>query len=359
MAPQLTSDDLPPTVGSKGSDLIFLLSQPRSGSTMLQRILGGHPDIHTQSEPWLMLHPFYALRDHGYEAEYESRLARLAVREFLDSLPGGEDDYYEGVRRMYGYLYSKALEGTHKRFFLDKDPRYHLVADDLVRTFPDATFIFLTRNPLSVLASIVRYWRTERVPHLWRHHHDLLEAPKSLLDAADSLGERALRVRYEDVVGCPEFQVQRICERIGVPFESSIISYGDTLDSKWAFGDKRSVHMHQTVVSDYTDSWKDEMKKPQSWRLAGDYLDYLGADLIERMGYSFNQLAQQLEGLRPLRISLIRTRSLGELVVHPDERSAVLRRIKKFRELARRRGVINATVVAMRSLVMRPFKARS
>ena len=42
--------------------LIFLISLPRSGSTLLQRIIGGHKDIHTTAEPWLMLHPFHALK---------------------------------------------------------------------------------------------------------------------------------------------------------------------------------------------------------------------------------------------------------------------------------------------------------
>ena len=53
-------------------NLIFLISQPRAGSTLTQRILGSHQDIHTISEPWIMLHPFYALRDKGCQMEYSA-----------------------------------------------------------------------------------------------------------------------------------------------------------------------------------------------------------------------------------------------------------------------------------------------
>jgi len=53
----------------QGSNLIFILSLPRSGSTLLQRILGGHSQVHTVAEPWLMLNPLYALRETGIEAE--------------------------------------------------------------------------------------------------------------------------------------------------------------------------------------------------------------------------------------------------------------------------------------------------
>lgn len=43
--------------GGEGENLIFLISQPRAGSTMLQKVLGSHPEIHTVSEPWVALPP--------------------------------------------------------------------------------------------------------------------------------------------------------------------------------------------------------------------------------------------------------------------------------------------------------------
>ena len=62
-----------------GEGLIFIISQPRAGSTLLQRMLSGHPDIATAAEPWLLLHPLYGLRQHGIQAEYNSQWAFKAV----------------------------------------------------------------------------------------------------------------------------------------------------------------------------------------------------------------------------------------------------------------------------------------
>ena len=45
--------------------------------------------------------------------------------------------------------------GPDTRCFVDKSPPYHLIAQQIISTFPDARFVFLWRNPLSVLASIV------------------------------------------------------------------------------------------------------------------------------------------------------------------------------------------------------------
>ena len=66
-----------------GEDLIFIISQPRSGSTLLQRILAGHPEIQTSAETWLLLHPTYAFRTSGIDTDYDSRFAAQGVEEFL------------------------------------------------------------------------------------------------------------------------------------------------------------------------------------------------------------------------------------------------------------------------------------
>lgn len=72
-----------------GNNLIFLISQPRAGSTLLKRILGGHPEIHTTAEPWIMLHPLYALKSNGLFAEFDSNLAGQGLEDFLMQIPEG------------------------------------------------------------------------------------------------------------------------------------------------------------------------------------------------------------------------------------------------------------------------------
>ena len=63
-----------------GHDLIFLISQPRSGSTLLQRMLAGHSWIQTSAETWLMLHPAYGLRHQGIQTDYRAGWAVAYVR---------------------------------------------------------------------------------------------------------------------------------------------------------------------------------------------------------------------------------------------------------------------------------------
>ena len=114
---------------------IFLISQPRSGSSLLQQILGNHPQIHTLSEPWIMLHPVYAVRERGIQTEYNATWAHDALKQFLGSIPKGKDTYFQLIHQMYDALYQHTLEGTGKTYFLDKTPRYYFIIPELMKIF--------------------------------------------------------------------------------------------------------------------------------------------------------------------------------------------------------------------------------
>ena len=133
--------------------LIFLISLPRSGSTLLQRILGGHDSVFTAGESWLMLHPLYALKHDRIQADYEPKYAEIALREIINQFPEKDEIFYKAVRRYSLTFYDQALENSGKSFFLDKTPRYYMILNDLIRVFPNAHYVFLFRNPMAVLSS--------------------------------------------------------------------------------------------------------------------------------------------------------------------------------------------------------------
>ena len=67
---------------------LFLLCLPRSGSTLVQRVLASHAEIATVSEPWLLLPLLYSIREHGIRAEYWHQTAAQAIADFIEELPG-------------------------------------------------------------------------------------------------------------------------------------------------------------------------------------------------------------------------------------------------------------------------------
>ena len=295
-----------------GSNLVFIACQPRSGSTLLQRILGTHPSIHTVSEPWVMLHPTYALQENGVQAEYDANLARTGLELFLGELPKGRRDYLEGLSRMFGYLYERVLQNTDAHFFLDKTPRYYFILPEIRRIFPEARFILLFRNPLAVLSSIFRTWVRGDLLKIARYQTDLLHAPHFLLEGKTELGDATTSIEYEDLVQDSRSEMRRICQHIGLDFEPGMIEYGRE-KNKWKFGDPEKVYEHSRPVTSSLQKWA-RTDDAQEWRLLRDYAEQLGEDTFEHLGYEYGTCLQTLEAQRPTSAELRYTFSLDWLL---------------------------------------------
>ncbi len=338
-------------IGPRGENLVFLVSQPRAGSTLFQRVLAAHPRIATASEPWVMLHPLYALREQGVEAPYNAELAAAALKTFLNETPGKADDYDEGLRRMWTYLYSRITEqaGAGRTHFVDKTPRYYLVIPELLKVFPAATVIVLMRNPLAVLCSLVSSWAEGgRLHHLHRWQQDLHDAPRLLADGGKQAGERGLVFKYEDFLADPEAIARAVCSKIGVEYDPAMIDYGRTDLPVWEFGDKKSVYKGGRPNPANADRWTADLADAQVWRLCDEYLRALGRDTIDAMGYSFDALRRTLDEHKPTR-GFAWTQSMRWLASPAQGKG---RRVKhafiRFSYLARQRGIIHAAAMALR-----------
>lgn len=276
-----------------GADLIFLISQPRSGSTLLQNVLRGHPRIDTLPEAWFMLHLLYGMRPEGLAAEYDASTAQRALTEYLSTVGGGRQLFIKSVRAAALSLYGGALQRSEKDLFLDKTPRYYLIAEELRETFPNARFVFLVRNPLAVLASMLHALRGDwtalrRIDRM----HDLITAPRNIARATMTLDERAALLRYEDFVGDVEGSLSQLFTQLDIDYVEGLGRYRAFVS---ALGDTKSVTRHTSPVTDYVDRWRTELRSPGRRALAMSYLDALGAELLERLGYSYRDLAHQLE----------------------------------------------------------------
>ena len=272
---------------------LFVLSLPRSGSTLVQRVLSAHDGIATTPEPWLALPQFYALRPLAADAEYDHRMMAGAVAQFAASLDGGLSTYLEHVRQFLLGLYEAASpEGT--RWFVDKTPRYHLVAEELARSFPDARFVLLWRSPLAVLASMTRTWDSGHwLP--WRHGIDLFTGVEELVRASDLLGDRAVRVRYEDLVSSATAW-EPVFEPLGVTPNPDVFDRIGQVRLESRFGDPAQGRYAQ--VSDASlDRWRATLGSPVRTAWARRYLDWLGAERATTMGYDLAQLRHDLAGV--------------------------------------------------------------
>lgn len=273
---------------------VFLLSLPRSGSTLLQRIISTHADVATASEPWVLLPPLGVFDPQMSRSLYGHQLLSIAVNDFTHSLGAGVDDYYASVRAFANTLYSAASHG--RGYFLDKTPRYHLIARRLVDCFPEAKFILMWRNPLAVAGSLIHSYADVWRPH--RMHVDLYTGLRELLSVARARSGALLVVRYEDVVGNPEASVASIFEHIGLPIPEAAIQQFSRTKLVGKLGDRTGIASYNQLSAEPLRKWQTTLASPVRRRWALSYLDWIGPDDLAFMGYDYSELRSQLNGLR-------------------------------------------------------------
>jgi len=268
--------------------LSFLLSLPRSGSTLLQRLIATHPEVSTASEPWLLLPLMYAMRDEGISAEYNQKQAHRGLVDFADRLPEGFHTYELAVRDLAMRLYDQAAE-PGASWFLDKTPRYYFIASDLIVLFPDAKFILLSRNPLAVAASVVtRFGGGSWVIPRWESY---LKAGISHLFTPEIISQ-CLQISYEDLVADPNRVTARVHEYLGL---ETLASPAERFGDVALLGSHGDHSPEKTVHGNNPDAWTRAFSNPIRRRWAENFISWIGQERLSRMGYDQYDLLETLE----------------------------------------------------------------
>jgi hypothetical protein len=290
-------------VSAHGVTPVFVFSQPRAGSTLLQRILAAHPQVATEAEPWLMLPPLFALRRNGVLADYGHAILSRATAEFAASLPDGLSQYYRRTAQWATSLYADASPpgATH---FLDKTPRYYHIADELPDVFEHARFLFLWRNPLATAASMFELWGGKRWSE-YAIHNDLYLAIHRLCTAFERHRDdpRVHAVRYEDLLTNPESTVRTIAAHVGVDdsderIDDMIRSFGG-VRLKGSMGDPTGRKAYQQLSREPLEKWKHSVTNAYRKRWMRRYLKWLSPGRLEVMGYDHDALSREVQGIRP------------------------------------------------------------
>lgn len=240
--------------------LLFVISPPRSGSTLLQRMLGSHTQIHTHPEPHLITPLAYL----GYyesvdKAPYDHINSAEAMRLFVSGLPGGEQDYLDACRAYADTLYGRAVEPSGKRYFMDKTPAYALVVPFLTKVYPSAKYVVLTRHPLAIFSSFANSFFDGD----WARAHEFNPLLERYVPAIGKmLRERPVplvHVEYERVVEAPEKHLERVFAYLDLDNEPEAVDYGSRFSGKKGPGDPIAVEKHSRPVTDSLHKWAAEL----------------------------------------------------------------------------------------------------
>ncbi|MFQ5425833.1 MAG: sulfotransferase [Gaiellales bacterium] len=290
---------------------VFILSVPRAGSTLIQRILGSHESIATASEPWFLIPPLYALRETGIRAEYDHVTLTKGVSSFAAHyLTGGLAGYRRAVRELALSLYSQAAPGA--AFFVDKSPRYSHVAAELLEVFPEAKFVLLWRNPLAVAASMIETFGGGRWNIKGPFAADLYRGLPVLAATYASNRERIHALRYEDLVDQPARELEQALRYVGVPDDPTLIArFSELPMPNPEFWDPTGTRAYTGISREPLSKWRSTMATPVRKRWCIRYLDALGPERLATMGYEYESLRGEVDAL-PSRYR----HTLSDLVEH-------------------------------------------
>lgn len=280
--------------------IVFLLSMPRSGSTVLRLHLNQFEGMIALPETHFFV--FKAQHEHldpGTHAQRTELADRWVGYHRIRKMPFDKEALRQRIvheARDWKDLFLFTLEAYRQDqaphitdpLWVEKSPPHIFFQRSIVELFPGSRFIYLVRDPRAVIGSLKTMpWSTSNV-------YTLARSWKRSLELADRK-DHSIFVKYEDLVREPEKTFQRLGEFLGVsgtyrPPER----IKDAVEEKNSF----SGNAFKPLSTDMIDKWRMQLSTTDSDL---PIIQHVCGRGMERMGYSLEKTPHD----RAFRVNLL------------------------------------------------------
>jgi len=213
--------------------MFFIVGYPRSGTKLIRECLNANGAIYVppaETEFYLAFkNEFDNCRNLSDEEQVNKLLNyvnKTAYSFYLleeSKITISKDRWLDYIRRdknqinvqkhFLALLYASNHQDSSHLVLGDKSPSYLAICDLLLSDFPDASFLYLVRDPCDVIDSNARAWGKSKL----RCAAKWAEANKELAFKVFN-NSRCILLKYEDLITAPDEVVRVAVEFLGVEF---------------------------------------------------------------------------------------------------------------------------------------------
>ena len=229
--------------GRLGAECIFVMGLPRTGTTLLERLISSHSHVSSIGEsPAFPEQCVKAVADTGRITSKSQFVQKLLE---IDANAVGQA-YLDATR---------ASVGDAVRF-VDKLPTNYLYAATIARALPHARMLIVARDPLDSCYAMFKTLFTNVYPFsydlkdLGRYYiawHGLVRHWRQIL------GPRLLTVQYEDLVSDTQATARRVMDHCALPWDASVLKFHEEGTPVMTAS---AVQVRQPIYSSSVGSWR-------------------------------------------------------------------------------------------------------
>lgn len=226
---------------------VFLVGFPRSGTTLADTFLMGHPEVRVLEEAQ-MLAP-----------------AARALPTSLD-LPDLELGHLEGARAVYYAEMDRHFEGGNQGLVIDKLPLNMFSLPLIGSLFPDARVIFMQRHPCDcVLSAFMQHFALNAAMASFLElvdSADLFDAGMSLFTRARDRSQLAIHtLAYEELIADPESALRPAVEFLGLEWRPELLDHRATAVRRGAIATPSYSQVGQELTKYPSGRWRRYQKQ--------------------------------------------------------------------------------------------------
>jgi len=250
---------LAPGAGNPDAAPIFVVGMPRTGTTLVDRILSSHPEVGSAGE--LQAMPLAVKQLAGTPSRVVIDPETVAASGAIDPRAIG-DAYLERA----GHHRPK-----DKPRFIDKLPANFLYVGHIARALPNARIVCLRRNPMDTIWSNYKNLFASQSAY-YAYSYDLMDAARyyARFDRLMALWDRLwpgrmLQFSYEALVADQEGETRRLLDHCGLVWDEACLSFHE---NKAAVATPSAAQVRRPINADSVGKWRayaDALAPARTW----------------------------------------------------------------------------------------------